>query len=310
MLNNRISLNVDGYKSKTTDQIFSRNIPVMANGITSISATMGRVDNWGIEATLSTTNIKTKDFEWNSSLMYYINRNILKDLYGDGKDDTSNSLFIGKSLGAIYGYKAIGIVQQSDAEYIAANNAQAGDVKFANTDGSSDGKITSTDRTILGYNKENFRMSLANNLKYKDFEFYALFTGIFGGNGYYSGTNIYAYRTASDVVWDNNLNHGWWTAENMSNKYPRVNYTDSRYTPTQSRGFVRLQDVSIAYNFHQPWVKKLNISNLKVYATGKNLLTFTGWDGGDPEIAQTLGSGYSYGYPLSRSYSFGVNLTF
>ena len=67
-------------------------------------------------------------------------------------------------MGAIYGYKSIGIVQEEDIEYIEANNAAPGDVKFANLDGSEDGKITADDRTILGYNKENFRMSLSSTL--------------------------------------------------------------------------------------------------------------------------------------------------
>lgn len=310
LLDDRIHLEFDGYFSKTTNQIFSRTIPVMINGLTSMSATMGQVNNWGIEFNLTTTNIQTKDFTWNSGLTFYMNRNKLKELYGDGQDDITNSLFLGKSLGAIYGYKPIGIVQEDDTEYIAANSAEPGDVKFANLDGSTDGVISADDRTILGYNKENFRMSFSNTFRYKDFELYVLFTGLFGGNGYGRYTNIYAYRTASDVAGDNNFNHGWWTAENRSNKYPRINYTDSRYAPVQGYGFVRLQDLSLAYTFRQPWVKKMNISNLKVYLACKNLFTLTGWDGGDPEVRQTLGSGYSYGYPLSRTVSLGLNLTF
>lgn len=310
LLNNRIHFEFDGYFSKTTDQIFDQTIPVMGNGMTSMKSTMGRVDNWGIELNVTSQNIKTKDWAWNSGVSFYMNRNTLKELYGDGKDDISSSLFLGKSLGAIYGYKAIGIVQEDDTEYITANNAKAGDVKFANVDKSEDGKITSDDRTILGYGKENFRMSLSNTVRFKDFELYALFTGIFGGNGYGQAVNTYAYRTTSDSPWDNNLNHGWWTAENKSNKYPRVDYTDSRYTPIQGYAFVRLQDLSLSYTFRQAWVKRMGIGNFRVYAAAKNLFTLTGWDGGDPEIKQTIGTGYSYGYPLARTYSFGVNLSF
>ena len=310
LLDERIHIDFDGYFSKTTNQIFDRTIPVMANGLKSMKATMGQVDNWGIEVNLSTVNIRNKDLEWTSGLTFYLNRNKLAELYGDGKDDINNQLFIGKSLGAIYGYKNIGIVQEDDTEYMEANGAKPGDVKFANLDGSEDGKITADDRTILGYTKENFRMSLSNTLRYKNFELYALFTGIFGGNGYGRSVNLYAYRTTSDSSWDNNLNHEWWTPENKSNKYPSVTYTDGRYTPVQNYGFVRLQDLSLSYTFRQPWVTKMGISNLKVYAAAKNVFTITGWDGGDPEIRQTVGTGYDYGYPLSRTFSFGVNLSF
>ncbi len=307
MFKNKVSLNTDVYFSKTTNQIFSRSIPVMANGITSIDATMGQVNNWGLEITLNTTNVHSSDFEWSSSLTYYMNRNKLKELYGDGNDDISNSLFLGKSLGAIYGYKTDGIVQESDDEYMTTNGAVAGDVKFYDKEG--DG-VDSNDRMILGYSPDNFRMSFSNNFKYKNFEVYALISGIFGGNNYYKATNIYAYRTASDVVFDNNFNHGWWTAENQSNKYPRIGYTDGRYAPLQSRSFVRLQNLSVSYTFNQLWVKELNLKNFRVFASATNLFTITGWEGGDPETAQTLGSGYSYGYPLSSTYSLGLSLTF
>lgn len=269
---------------------------------------MGRVDNWGIEATLNTVNIENKDWSWTSMLNFYMNRNKLKDLYGDGKDDITNSLFLNKSLGAIYGYKNIGIVQVEDTEYIDKNNAQPGDVKFADMDG--DGVITSDDRTILGYSKENFRMGFGNTVRYKDFQLFVMFTGIFGGNGYGKAQNLYAYRTLSDVVTDNNLNHGWWTEENRSDEYPRINYTDGRFKPLQSYSFVRLSDLSLSYTFNQPWVKACGINNLKLFFACKNLFTISGWDGGDPEIQQTVGTGYTYGYPLSRSFSLGLNLTF
>lgn len=326
----RVHLDADAYISKTTNQIFDRTIPVMANGLKSMKATMGQIDNWGIELNLSTVNIKTKDWYWGSGLTFYLNRNKLAELYGDGKDDINNSLFIGKSLGAIYGYQAEGIVQcaydsngnplydsngnlvvaDADKAYAEANGAKPGDVKFANLDGSEDGKITAEDRTILGYSKENFRMSFSNTVRYKDFELYALFTGIFGGNGYGQAVNLYAFRTYSDSPWDNNLNHTWWSPEHPSNVYPSATYTDGRYTPLQGYGFVRLQDLSLSYTFRQPWVKKAGIGNLKLFVSAKNVFTITGWEGGDPEIQQTIGTGYNYGYPLSRSFSFGVNLSF
>lgn len=308
MFNNRVQFELNAYNSKTTDQIFRRTIPVIINGLTSMYATMGRVDNWGIEFNLNTINIENKDWSWTSNLNFYLNRNKLKELYGDGQDDITNGLFLNKSLGAIYGYKNIGIVQEEDTEYMEANSAQPGDVKFADIDG--DGKITSDDRTILGYSKENFRMGFANTVSYKGFQLYAMFTGVFGGNGYGKAVNLYAYRTLSDVIYDNNLDHGWWTAENRSNEYPRINYTDGRYTPLQNYTFVRLSDLSLSYTFDQPWVKNLKLSNIRVYFAAKNLFTVTSWKGGDPEIRQTVGTGYSYGYPLARTYSLGLNLTF
>ena len=308
-LNDRITFSFDAYTSKTTDQIFKRNIPVMINGITNMYATMGRVDNWGIEFNINSVNIAHNDLTWTTGLNFYLNRNKLKDLYGDGKDDITNSLFLNKSLGAIYGYKDIGIVQESDVDYIAKNNAQPGDVMFEDLDG--DGQITADDRQILGYQKESFRMGLNNTLTWKNFTFNVLFTGSFGDGKYGKAVNRYAYRTLSDVNNDNNLDHGWWTAENKSDKYPRVNYTDARYTPLQNYTFVRLSDLSLSYTFTQPWVKKCRLENLRVFFAAKNLFTISSWKGGDPEIQQTIhATKYEYGYPLSRSYSIGINFAF
>ena len=75
----------------------------------------------------------------------------------------------------------------------------------------------------------------------------------------------------------------------------------------QNRSFVRLQDVSLSYNFDQRWTKKLGVSNLRLFISGQNLLTFTGWDGWDPEA----GIGFTTdSYPVMRTYAFGIDLTF
>jgi hypothetical protein len=63
-------------------------------------------------------------------------------------------------------------------------------------DQNKDAKIDASDRTILGYNKENFRLGFANTVRYKNFELYLMITGIFGGNGYYQRSNTSAYMTS------------------------------------------------------------------------------------------------------------------
>lgn len=108
MLNDRLSGNVDYYKSKTVDLLLNRAIPIM-NGFQTVSDNIGEVANWGLEFSLKSVNIQTKDFTWTSGLNYWMNRNKVVSLYGlDGNgdgiedDDIANNLFIGKSLGAVY----------------------------------------------------------------------------------------------------------------------------------------------------------------------------------------------------------------
>ena len=308
LLKDRIHFELDVYKSQTTDQIFNRTIPIMANGFERTKATMGQVDNWGVEFTLQTENLKNRDFEWLSMLNFYLNRNKLVDLYGDGKDDIASSLFIGKSLGAIYGYQVIGIVQEEDTEYITANTVYAGFPKYANLDGSVDGVITPDDRTILGYNKENFRMNMSHTLSYKNWTLNALFMGIFSGGGYGMTSNPNAYLTNSGT--GRNLDHPWWTSENRSNLYPTPSFNGNNYTPLQSYAFIRLQDLSLSYSFRQQVLHNIGISRLRTYISVKNLFTITNWVGGDPENRQTINTYNLTTIPLQKTFSFGFNLSF
>jgi TonB-linked SusC/RagA family outer membrane protein len=311
---NRIYLELNAYHSETFDQVFTRTIPMMNNGFTTTKASMGQINNTGVEFTVNTVNIESAGFKWRSMLYFYLNRNKLVDLYGDGKDDLASSLFLGKSLGAIYGYKAIGIVQEEDTEYMTANGAKPGDAKFANLDGSEDGKITMSatdpdDRTILGYTKENFNMNMSHTFSYNNFELYAMFMGVFGGNGYTMYDNPSAFLTNYNYY--NNVDHIWWTPENRSNVYPAPNFSGTNYKNLMSYAFVRLQDLSLSYTFRQKSLHDKGLKNLKVYISGKNLFTLTNWVGGDPENKQHFGRTSNLStYPLSKTVSFGLNISF
>jgi TonB-linked outer membrane protein, SusC/RagA family len=312
-LKNRLFVDVDAYMSKTTDEIINRSIPDMT-GQSSILTSLGEVDNHGIEITVKTVNIQRKDLTWMTSVTYWMNRNKLKTIDGkdankDGKedDDITNKWFIGKSLGAIYGYKQDGIVQDSDNDYKTANGVASGTPKYVNLD--TNPAITSADRMILGYEKENFRLNMGNSVTYKNFEFYAMISGVFGGNDYFLKSNTIAFMTSGTGRFNDNMTYKpYWTAANPSNEYPSATFSgDGRYQALQSRGFVRVQDISLSYNFKQPWVKEMNISQLKLFVSAKNVATFTNWKGGDPEtgaryLENTL--------PVVATYAIGANISF
>jgi TonB-dependent starch-binding outer membrane protein SusC len=259
--------------------------------------------------------VKTKDLSWNTSVTYWINRNKLAKLYGDDKDgdgieddDIANSLFIGKSLSAIYGYEQIGIVQAEDTEYKTLTGAADGAPKYKDLDNVAG--ITSADRKILGYGKENFRLNMSNSVSYKNFELYAMITGTFGGNGYFMKANTAAYMTSGTGRFNDNMtSKPYWTPENKSNEYPSAYFAgDGRYLALQSRGFVRVQDVSLAYSFNnQSWVKDAKISSLKVFFSAKNLATITNWFGGDPETGTPVRQNT---FPVPSTYSIGANISF
>jgi TonB-linked SusC/RagA family outer membrane protein len=313
-LNNRIFWDVDVYFTQTTNQLFTRSIPVMT-GFATMQSSMGQVNNTGVEMTFSSINIKTKDLTWNSGLTTWMNRNKLVHLYGDdlnkdGKedDDVGNSRFIGKPLGAIYGYRQDGIVQTSDTPYMTANGVAAGTPKYVDLDG--DGKITSTDREILGYASPNFKINLSNTVTYKNFEFYMMISGVFGGGpGYYQAGNSTAFMAGGTGLFgSNSIYIPYWTTANPSNKYPSPTFAgDGRFLGLMSRDFIRIQDINLSYTFNQPWVKNAGIRNMKVFVSASNLATFTKWQGGDPEVGVTVRSNTM---SALTSYSLGVNLSF
>ena len=302
----RIHWEVDAYNSKTTDQIFQRQIPVMGTGLTSQSATMGRVDNWGIESSIRANVIQKRAFNWTSVLNFTLNRNKLVDLYGDGLDDINNNRFIGEPLNPLYGYRWIGIVQKEDAEYIKANGVQPGSPKFANLDNSEDGRITAEDREILGYSQEAFRMSLANTLTWKNWSLYVMLNGVFSGGKYGLAENRYAYVSNDSMQWTNGFNHPFWTEENRSDKYPSPMVDDERLRALEPYGFVRLQDVNLSYDFRGVnFIKKIGISSLQLYFSGRNLYCFApGWHFSDPEVRNPRSQ------QLARTYTFGLNVRF
>jgi TonB-linked SusC/RagA family outer membrane protein len=317
-LNNRINVDFQYYHSKTTDQIFQRIIPSMT-GFRNIFASMGQVNNSGVNLTVETTNIKTKDWTWTTFATFWKNNSKVihlygEDLDGDGKedDDIASGLFIGKSLGSIYGYEQNGIVQEDDTEYIALTGTQPGNPKYNDMVDGIPG-LTTDDRKILGYKPENFRLNFGTTVRYKDFEFYALAVGIFGGNNHYMQSNPLAFRRyeLGRMILNDVPKRPFWTPENRNNTYPQIQFqSDGRFQGLQARTFVRIQDISLSYNLaNQPWVKALNIQGLKIFAVAKNVALFTNWWGVDPETGQDWIVG-PQDYPVSATYSLGLNLSF
>lgn len=320
-LGNRIFLDLDIYFSKTTNQIFTRNIPVMT-GFKEMKSSMGQINNHGIEVSLRTVNIEKQGFIWTTGFTFWLNRNKLVHLYGedldgDGKedDDIPSSRFIGKPLGAIFGYVQDGIVQETDIVYMEKNGVKPGVPKYKDLD--EDGVITPEDRDILGYTSPNFKLNMNHTVSYMNFDLYAMFTGTFGGSRYFLKENQEAYMTNGSGSFNtNSIYIPWWTPENKSNKYPSAVFAGDggRFKGLQNRGFVRLQDVTLSYTFREPWVKDMNIQHLRVFVTAKNLFTITGWEGDDPEVGTKVRANDSDDiskiYPVLTSFSLGASISF
>lgn len=294
-LKGRVHVDVNAYVSKTTDQIFDRNIPVMTAGITNQKATMGRVDNKGLEINLNTVNIKNSTLNWTSNWVFTLNRNKIVDLYGDGQDDLTRGYFLGYPINTKFGYKTKGIFQEG---------VNAGRPIFIKADGSETDNPTPEDRQILGYGDENFRLSWANTLNWGKWQFYMLIQGIFGGGGYGLSNNTFAYVTFNNTVACTALDIPFWTAQEPNNTYPAPNVNEGKYVVYNSIGHVRLQDVSLSYNFSS-LAGKIGVKNARLTLSGRNLFYIAPkWKMSDPQ--NTSGSGLG----IPRAVTLGLNLTF
>jgi hypothetical protein len=214
-----------------------------------------------------------------------------------------------------YGYKTDGILQntsEADAYNTAfGKTAVPGDVRFVDFDG--DGDIDPDDRTMIGKGMPDWTVGFNLGAEFKGFDLTAFFQGAFGND-------IFDFSTRGDVPMMNRP--AWvldrWTGEGTSNSIPRMtskNYNDNWVSSdlyVKSGNYMRLKTLQLGYSIPQS-VFNSQIHKFRVYFMAENLLTFTGYDGFDPEIASgdytTIGIDRGI-YPQSRTISIGANITF
>ncbi|MDD4536289.1 MAG: TonB-dependent receptor [Petrimonas sp.] len=315
LLNNKIMANIDYYTSQTTDLIWDLVIPQMT-GFQTIKSNIGKIINNGIELTVSANNIvKTPDFNWSFDLFFDAKKNKIKSLIGldkdgDGKEDDliANGLFIGESINTIYDYQIDGIWQISDTGNIPSDS-EPGGYKYKDING--DGEITpEEDRKILGREEPAYSIGIQNSLSFKNFSLNFLIKSIQGGKDGYMKLNEPDHR-GDDVLtvrsWYADVDY--WTPSNPNATYARQGGNARTYGQGtyQQRNFIRLQDISLSYNFNKINLSRIGIENLKIYMSGKDLITLTKWLGWDPETGQGVVFG---GYPVMKSITFGLDIRF
>jgi len=312
ILDQRIRGNIEYYNTNTKDILYDINIPTIT-GYSSITSNLGKVHNHGVEFSINSTNIRKKDITWDMGVNFSLNRNKIVSILGmdndeDGKEDdlVSNALFIGKSLGAIYDYSILGLYQIGDdipAGYLPGQHVKE--------DLNNDGLFTPEfDRKILGYKDPSYRISIINSIQFKNWSLNIFVNSVQGGKKWYFAQNDPTRNIgAADNITNNNAyKWDWWTPTNPNAEYQQL-FQTAPIAPTvyKQRNFIRLQDVSLSYNFNNSILDQLGFRDFKVYISGKNLYTWTKWQGWDPET----GEGYEKdGIPVLRSITFGVDLTF
>jgi len=312
LFNNRVSGSIDMYKSSTYDLLLEQRLPKLT-GFASVYSNIGKIENKGIDLTLNTKNIVKDQFNWSSTVVFSRNKNKITDVYGNGKDDLGNRWFIGQPIGVIYDYTKVGIWQEEEIASGANKGwddaAQAGDLKLA--DLNADGKIDDGDRSVLGQTTPKWTAGLTNTFTYKAFTlnvFLNTVQGVLLNNPQIGAASDEMGRRSTPAAL------GYWTPENKSNEWRSLgNHSNVHgYGFPSNASFTRLKDVTLSYTMPQPLVEKIGVQGLTVYASGRNLYTWTNWLGWDPE-ARDIGRGSTddnINYPMVRTYVLGINLSF
>lgn len=309
LFNSRIGGTLEVYNSDTHDLLVNRTIPTMS-GYDNILTNIGQVNNKGIELMLNSINIRRDKFEWSTNASFSYNKNKIVHLFetdadNDGREDdvVANNWFVGHPINSYYDYAFDGIYQEGDDDIPGYN--KPGDVRVK--DINNDGAITTDDRTIVGSGvNPEFRFNIRNNFSYGNF---SLSIALNAMEGWIAPFNLINPLVPGRAL--GQLDAGWWTSENRSNTRPSLVYANplgvSWY---QSRDFVRIQDISFAYQFSTDALERLGLTNLKVYLSAKNVHTFTDWLGADPEGGGDYSSLQGSGdlFPMPRTITLGLNI--
>ena len=355
-LNQRITVSPEFYINRSSNLLLNAKLP-LSSGYETMVVNAGETKNIGIDLSINTQNIVTKNFSWNTTLTLSHNKNTVEALTGEqiqlyeakfGYNSSTHRIAVGESLGQFYGYVTEGLYQVSDFDYDAATktytlkegiaahrkDVQLGDWKFKNQDGN--GVIDANDMTVIGNASPKFYGGLNNNFTYKGFDLSVFFTFSYG-NEVLNATKLVTTKVGREnynALEMMNSHNRWITIDAQGNKV-----TDPETLTTMNAGktiaswhdnqqgnmyvhswavedasYLRLSNVTLGYTFPKQMIKKVGLSNIRLYATGSNLFVWTPYTGFDPEVSNMrspLTPGVDFGaYPRSRSFIFGINIAY
>ena len=299
----RVNGTLDWYQRTTRDLIYDYTAQQPAAIHDQIVTNVGTMKNTGVELSVSVDAVKTKDFTYTPSLTFSWEKNELTSLSNDiykasyadlhempspGNVGPTVRLQEGHPVGSFYGYVCDGIDEN-------------GMWKMRDLDGKEG--LSADDRTFIGCGLPKFKASLQNTFTYKNFDFSFLLRGMFdydilNEGKFFFGTTKYLDQSGSNVYKDA-LNHPLKDENMFSNYY------------LEDGSFLKIDNVTLGYTFN--FKNNKYIKNLRLYGTVTNLATITGYSGLTPDINVTgleAGCDSRSSYPDTRTYSFGVNVTF
>lgn len=344
LFRNRVSLTMDWYQKTTRDLLLNANVPY-SSGYTSVYKNIGKVRNRGLEFSLNTINVRTRNFEWSSDFNISFNRSRVLELADGEKNLLSKISFtgdfnatylylaqVGRPMAQFYGVQWDGVYGYDDfdidksGKYVLKNSVptngnertaiQPGDIKYVDQNG--DGVVNDRDMVVIGRCEPIHMGGFNNNFIYKDLSLSVFFQWRYGSDvmnanriifeGNYANKNINQFKTYVDR----------WSPDNQDSKNFRIGgrgpsgvYSSKTI---EDGSFLRLKTVQLAYSFPKKWMKEIHLNTIQVYISGENLWTWTAYSGLDPEVStknSALTPGFDYSaYARNRIFTAGVKIVF
>lgn len=310
LLNRRIFGSLDAYTSNTTDLLLQMSIPTVT-GYTTTFANVGETANKGIDLSLTTVNIKSKNITWTTNASISWQKDKIVTLSNGKQDDINNNWFIGQPISVIYNYQGAGIWHAEDsATYKVFNsngtNFTPGSARPVDING--DNKIDpNNDRVVIGNTRPRWIVGMTNTVTYKSFEF-SIF--LYGRLKYLFNTGGEA-QTARGVQRVIN----YYTENNTNAEYQKPIHTEATGDPYsvvlgfKDASFIKIRNISLGYSLDGKALKTSAISNVKIYAQIANPgMLFSKIDWLDMDVATTTPA--FNGATFNRGITIGLNASF
>ena len=334
VLDERLSGSIDVYHRKTSDLMYSYSVPVPPNLYGYTLANVGDIRNVGVEVMVTGVPVRTKDFEWSTTLTLSHNKNKLLKLsnalfetddfhelggLGEPISVPTHYMEVGHSLGEFWGLKYVG-VSENGTPIVQVSDGNGG---WTNALFDTSLNVMEN-RQRLGSGMPKVYMGWGHTFQYKGIDLSLQFTGQFGykilnaWRCYYENNSI-AYnrlKTAYDLRPAINLDGTPVLDADGNQKMVRLSNTAAQYFSSdhlENGDFLKLSNITLGYTLPLKGKIKDYINNLRIYASASNVFCITGYSGLDPEVDnafQTPGIDYQDKYPTTRSYTVGLTLNF
>lgn len=315
-LNSKLNGTLDFFKTRTKGLLFKRTMPI-TSGITGWGAPLAsweniaETSNTGVEITLNSHNIRTKDFTWDTSLSFTWSNEKIESL--PSGDLIAESLFEGYPIHSLYDYKYQGIWgSNTPQDVLDSYGVKPGWVQIETVEKDNDNgvhKYSQDDKQIIGHTNPNFIVGLNNSLTYKSFDLSVFFMGRFGQTiksdliGWYDAGASPSRNQPSGI--------NYWTSENQNAYYPTPGsggeQTVMASLSFRDGSFIKMKNVTLGYSLPSKLINKIMMEKCRFYVTAYNPYLFVmdkQLKGTDPE---TNGSD---AFPLYKQFVVGFNLTF